>query len=87
MATSFVPSSNKRIPGALVTALVTEMGFKPEHISQMWIAHQGITVHLRLPLGEVSVAELLRTYPGVTVMGDSVHVECSISFAIDWEAT
>jgi hypothetical protein len=81
------PTSAKRIPGQVVRDFVEALGLNPDQITQVYIGPRLITVHLRLDLGEGMLNQLMREHPGVTVRGDSTHVEADISFAVDWEAT
>jgi hypothetical protein len=78
------PTSNKRIPGSVVRKFVTALGLDPAQITQMWVGPHLITVHLRLPLSEGMLNQLIADNPGITVHGDSTHVEADISYAVDW---
>lgn len=87
MATGFVPSSNKRVPYSAIKAFVEEqLGLDAGNITQMWFGPQGITVHLRMALSQGMLTDLLKDHPGVSLRGDSTHVEAQVSFGIDGEA-
>lgn len=85
MATTFVPTSNRRIPGAVVKDFITALGLDPDQVTQLWMGYHGITAQLRVPLEQAQVNTLLGEHPGMTIHGDSTHIEGTIGFAIDWE--